>query len=117
MVGVNDFYCCSDILDFHIFADDSTLFYANKSLFQLESIVNNELNHMHEWLCASKLSLNIAKSNFVIFHPPQKVLPFTVKLILKDQSIKQTDNIKYLGVMIVPINWKAQSLFVSNKIK
>ena len=43
---------------------------------------------MNEWLCASKLSLNIAKSNFVIFHPPQKVLPFTVKLILKDQSIK-----------------------------
>jgi hypothetical protein len=117
LVSVNDFYCCSDILDFHIFADDSTLFDANKSLFQLESIVNNELNHMHEWLCASKLSLNIAKCNFVIFHPPQKVLPFTVKLILKDQSIKQTDNIKYLGVMIVPINWKAQSLFVSNKIK
>ena len=99
LLYINDFYCSSDILDFHIFADDSTLFYANKSLLQLESIVNNELNHIHEWLCANKLSLNIAKSNF-IFHPPQKILHFTVKLILKDQIIKQSDNIKYLGVMI-----------------
>ena len=118
MVSVNDFYCSSDILDFYIFADDSTLFYANKSLFQLESIVNNELNHIREWLCANKLSLNIAQSNFVIFHSPPKVLPFTVKLTLKDPSIKQTDNIKYLGVMIDShLNWKTQSLFVSNKIK
>ena len=44
--------------------------------------------------------LKIEKSSFVIFHPPQKVLPITVKLTLKDQVIKQTDNINCLGVMI-----------------
>ena len=68
-------------------------------------------------LC-NKLSLNIEKSSFVIFHPPQKVLSITVKLILKDQVIKQTDSINYLGVMIdCHLNWKAQVSHIAKKMK
>ena len=99
----NDFQNSSDLLDFHIFADDS-------SLFQLKNI--------HKWLCTNKLSLNIKKSSFVIFHLHQKVLPFTVKLVLKDQNLKQTDNMKYLGVVIDShLNWKSHVYYTTKKIK
>ena len=47
-------------------------FYAGKSLTQIESVINAELAHVETWLSANKLSLNIIKSNFVIFHPSQK---------------------------------------------
>ena len=40
--------------------------WANKSLAALEQIASEELAHIHEWLCANKLSLNIEKSNFVV---------------------------------------------------
>ena len=76
LIYINDFSKCSEILDFHLFADDANLFYKHKNLKVLESKVNNELVNIHTWLSANKLSLNIDKSNFIIFHPPQKSYPF-----------------------------------------
>ena len=60
------------MFDFHIFADDTNLFYANTSIVNLESIINNNLKLISCWLKANKLSLSIVKTNYVIFHPPQK---------------------------------------------
>ena len=48
----------TSILDIHLFADDSNLFYANKSLLTLETIGNKQISYVHQWLCANKSSLN-----------------------------------------------------------
>ena len=81
---MNDFQNSSRVLDFHLFTDDLNLCYENKSLAALEQIASEELAHIHEWLCANKLSLNIEKSNFVVFHPPQKKLNFSIKIVLNN---------------------------------
>jgi len=60
--------------DFHLFADDANLFCENKSLQMLQNRINSELNNIHTWLSANRLSLNIEKSNVILFHPPQKSL-------------------------------------------
>ena len=72
LLYVNDFSRCTKILDIHLFVDDSILFYANKSLLEMELVINVELKLVNSWLCSNKLSLNISKSSFVIFHPSQK---------------------------------------------
>ena len=36
---INDFSNCSKLFDFHIFADDTNLFYSNRSLTELEDDV------------------------------------------------------------------------------
>ena len=36
LLCVNDFHCCSDIFDFHLCADDATLFYKSESLSILD---------------------------------------------------------------------------------
>ena len=115
---MNDFQNSSRVLDFHLFADDSpNLFCANKSLAALEQIASKELAHIHEWLCANKLSLNIKKSNFVVFHPPQKKLNFSVKIVLNNKVPKYEKNIKYLGVVIdCHLNWKAQISYLPKKL-
>ena len=46
----------------------TNLLYADNSLKSLESIVNGELANIYSWSSVNKLSLNIKKSNFVIFH-------------------------------------------------
>ena len=53
LLYINDFNNSSNQLDFHLFADDSNLFYAHKSLLQLETTVNNELHEVFNWLCAN----------------------------------------------------------------
>ena len=64
LLYINDLSNCSELFDFHTFVDDTNLFYSNRSLTELEDVLNNNL-----WLMANKLSLNVNKTNFIIFHP------------------------------------------------
>ena len=73
LLYINDFSKCSNVSDFHIFADDTHLFYSNSYLAELESFVNHSLKMVSDWLIANKVSLNIDKTNFILFYPPQKV--------------------------------------------
>jgi hypothetical protein len=63
LIYVNDIYMSSDKLNFYLFADDTNLLYAEKSLKSLESVVNSELIKVYNWLTANKLTLNVKKSN------------------------------------------------------
>ena len=86
-------------VDIHLFADDSNIFCTDKSLLRLEIRVNAQLVEVHNWLCANKLSLNIEKSNYIIFHPVQKKLNH--EDFLNDHLFKQEFSTSYLGVAIV----------------
>ena len=57
LIYINDFINSSSIFDFHLFADDSNLFYSDKDLQHLEETINRELGEINTWLCANKLSL------------------------------------------------------------
>ena len=74
LIYINDSINSSSVFDFHLFADDSNLFYSDKDLQHLEETVNQELDEINTWLCENKLSLNIDKTHFVLFHPYQKKL-------------------------------------------
>ena len=119
LLYINDFHNSSKLFEFHLFADDANLFYEHKSLQQLQENINYELINIHTWLCANKLSLNIEKSNFILFHPPQKKLQdssFNLKLCNK--QLKREYCIKYLGILIDShLNWKKQVEFIGKKIR
>jgi hypothetical protein len=84
LLYINDFHLSSSLFDFQLFADDANLFYKHKNLAILQSNINSELSNIHNWLCANRLSLNVEKSNFVVFHPPQRKLPFNLELTLNN---------------------------------
>ena len=65
---------------------DANLFLADKSL---ENKINEELANIHTWLCANKLSLNIDKTNFVIFHSPQRTIHQNINLEINNKPITQ----------------------------
>ena len=61
--------------------------------------MNKELEKLHEWLCINRLSLNITKTNFVIFHSINKQKkPITI--LINKEAIDEVKHIKYLGVLI-----------------
>ena len=74
----------ADQLKFYLFADDTHMLYADRNLKLLETMDNAELSNVYNWLTANKLSLNIMKSNFVIFRPRQKNLNYEVNLKVFD---------------------------------
>ena len=63
-----------------------------KTLKLGKKIVNDELANVYNWLTSNKLSLNLKKSNFVIFRPNQKKLLFTPKLYIYDPSTNKHIN-------------------------
>ena len=113
LIYINDFNKSSDSLDFHLFADDSNLFHAHKNLQFLEMHLTEQLCKVGQWLRVNKLSLNVDKSNFVVFHPPQK----KVNLLINDNIIRHENSIKYLGIIIDSnLNWKEQVHELCKKI-
>ena len=72
LLYINDIASVSSVLSSILFADDTTLFCSSKNLQELTAIVNNELGNIMQWLNANKLSLNIDKTNFMLFRPKGK---------------------------------------------
>lgn len=105
LLYINDIQNCSNKLNFYLFADDTNMLYADKSMKLLERTVNSELNGLHLWLTANKLTLNIKKSNFVIFRPKQKKISYHPKICIFDKTNQKVNLecknvIKYLGILI-----------------
>ena len=112
---------CSTIVhlffDFHLFADDSNLFYIHSDLQYLQQNVNRELSEISLWLRANKLSLNLAKTHFVIFHPHQKKINNSLTIDIDGKPINQQKSVKYLGILIdCHLNWKEQIQQISKNI-
>ena len=123
LLYINDISYSSNQFNFFLFADDTSLLYANKNPRSLEAVVNKELASVCNWLMANKLSLNTKKSNFVIFRPYQKRLDFDVTIKLFDHAknslipLERKDYVKFLGILIDSnLTWKQHLLFISSKI-
>ena len=62
--------------------------------------MNRELKKVRKWLDANRLSLNIDKTNFVVFHSPQIKLVEPVIIRLGKKKIKHENCAKFLGIML-----------------
>ena len=64
-----------------IYADDTTLYesfsvYDMNNIRCLSHIINLELKKVISWLNLNKLSINVPKSKYMIFHVPQRKINF-----------------------------------------
>ena len=71
LIYINDLPNVSEYLSFFLFADDTNIYFIHHDLIQLQKIMNRELKKVPKWVDANCLSLNIDKTNFVLFHLPQ----------------------------------------------
>ena len=97
---VNALHKCSNVLDFHLFADDTNIFLQDQNLHFLELKLNEELDKVNQRLQLNRLSLNIDKTNFVIFCPPQRN-PQPICLKISGRPVEQTAYVKYVDLIIV----------------
>lgn len=123
LLYINDISSSSNKLNFYLFADDTSMLYSHRNLRALEQNVNAELKNVGHWLEANKLTLNISKSNFVIFHPHQKNLDYVPQLKVFDHvsggmlPLEMKSEAKYLGLLIDSnLTWKSHIDYVSLKL-
>ena len=100
LIYINDICNVSSALDILLFADDTSIFFSHKVLDSLCLTVNNELVKLTDWFSANKLSINIKKSNYIIFRPRQKGQTFDIKVTLSNRDVIQVKETVLIGVIL-----------------
>ena len=117
LIYINDLPNISSVLDFYLFADDTNIYYEADTPEKLESTMNRELIKLRTWLIVNRLSLNINKTNFVVFHPYNKPLKQSITLKINKKAILEKDHVKYLGIIIdSTLSWRIHIDNLSTKI-
>ena len=107
LIYINDMNKAIKHSSVYHFADDTNLLYSHKNPKTLKNKVNQDLKLLYEWLCANRLSLNVGKTEFMIFRPPRKSIIDRVVLTLNRTKIYESTKIKYLGIILDSrLTWK-----------
>ena len=91
----------SNIYDLVLFADDSNLFFSDFDFPTLMNLINSEILNLSNCFKANKLSLNIQKSNYVIFKTrQQKRDEFILNIEMTGFKMNQVKEVHFLGVIL-----------------
>ena len=102
-----------------LFADDTNFLESDKDLYHLSTKANLEINSIQKYLQANKLSLNLTKSNFMVF-PPKNAnrVDFKVDLKIDNFKLNEVTETKFLGIKIpTDLKFKAHYENVIAKMK
>ena len=58
------------------------------------------MRNLTDWLNAIKISLNVQKTELVLFKHQRKVIDSEVKMKLSRKRLYPTDSVKYFGIRI-----------------
>ena len=72
LIYINDICNSSELISFILFADDTNLLMSHKDQNTLMEQMNEELERISIWLALNKLSLNLAKTHFILFKSSKK---------------------------------------------
>ena len=120
LIYVNDIEKSSSKFDFIMYADDTTLFYTQPDLKNLQENVNSELQNVSKWFNANKLVLNLTKTSFIYFHNRQSnsaSIRDDLTLSIDDKPLIKSKSVSFLGVNIDEnLNWDSHINYIGTKI-
>ena len=97
LIYINDLHKATQNCKVHHFANDTNLFHTNKSVKNLNKPVNHDMKQLNNWLSANYISLNVEKTELVIFKFPRKVISDEVKITLTGRRLYSSNSVIYLG--------------------
>ena len=107
LLYINDMKNAVKFSILHHFADDTNLLCSNTCDKKLKKNVNQDLQSIFIWLCANRLSLNVDKTEFILFRPPRKNTNERFSLKLNRKTLFESTKIKYLGMILdKTLSWK-----------
>ena len=119
-IFLNDLRNSTRILNSVLFADGTNLFCSDNNIRALFETANQELKQIICWLLANKLSLNVEKTKYMLFHKltDQENIPLKLSsLQLTGNNIERENALKFLGVLLDEhLTWKKHIQLVENKV-
>ena len=100
-----------------LFADDTIFFITGNNYADLVTTLNNELCKIVKWLNVNKISINISKSQYMIFQSSKKKSITKENLFINGNMIRKVESTKFLGVIIdSKLSWSEHIHHIKNKI-
>ena len=90
----------SKCLNIILFVDDTSIFYSTRTIVDIAGTVNKELEKLDIWFRVNKLSLNVNKTNFIMFTNKKQHRP-TVNITLNGRNIEQVSYTQFVGVTMM----------------
>ena len=117
LLYINDLANISKKLKFILFADDTNVFCSGENMNDVIQMLNDELRNMSVWFKVNKLSLNVSKTNYMVFSNKWKHSYNTNEIKIDDILIEEVTVTKFLGVLIDnKLQWKEQIDSVCSKV-
>ena len=114
---MNDLHFAIKYCKVHCFADNTNLLNFTNSIKNINKQVGHDLKYLSYWLNASKICLNVKKTEVVLFKSIRKQAEATLKLKLNGKRLYTTNSVKYLGIKIDEnLNWHEQINNVAVKL-
>ena len=118
LLYINDVMHINNSHHIILFADDTNCLFTGNNIEDLVQQINSSIRNLSEWFRTNKLSLNIDKSNYVIFHKKQSssiTNNHTIKI--DDKELSQVNHVKFLGVLLdANMTWNIHLTQKANKI-
>ena len=87
------------------------------SIKKINKVVNKDLKFLIQWLHANKISLNVAKTEFIIFRRKKKQLDFDLNLKMCGKKPQASSYVKYLGIYLDQyLDWSPHVNYLSHKL-
>lgn len=103
--------------DISLYADDTSLFYFGSSINIILPKVRNDLKTLSDWFLNNLLTINISKTNYVIFSAKNKNIDSNFQLMINDEIIERKTHEKYLGLSLDNhLNWKPHLQKIKSKL-
>ena len=72
-----------------MFADDPNVFFSKKTFEKLFAVANQQLKTIDNWVTTNKLSLNIDKTSYTVFHTPHSKIPKSTNFQLRNNNLNK----------------------------
>ena len=102
LLYINDLPNCLSNCEPRRYADDTHFTYAGDCVNNLQLYLNQDLDNVHNWLRANKLTLNMTKNEFLLIGSRQRLSTLTDSptITINDNQVSQVTTAKSLGVTI-----------------
>ena len=113
---VNDLPKISNKFVLILFADDTTILLEGNNIHSIVTSLNYELDKLVIWLNANKLSINVSKTHYMVFHRARRKIDHE-DIILSNNILQQVHYTKFLGIIIDDkLKWANHISYIKNKI-
>ena len=123
IIYTNDLSKCLSLTKAIIFADDTTIYLSSNDIIYLYQSINTDFQSLTEWFRANKLSLNVGKTNFVLFisHKCASIsVPCHLRIKIGNDEIERKSTVltvKFLGMHIdSKLEWHEHIKFIQHKL-